>query len=169
MPPYPWKTPTVNYGPNRNLRLPASNRVGTAMQIGDPLYVTPGAYDTVSGFLDQQPPLGMIQRGNLNLNDRPNILNPDGSRSSTYSMSSADEQGREVLHPGVWKGLPRQASRDEAWNQYNDTGEHFGMFDSPSSADLYANQLHLDQAQQEQLFAPKYPYSPYPWRRQRNW
>lgn len=87
----------------------------------------------------------ILGRGNIPLNERPSILNPDGSRSSVYSMSFG-EKGKEVLIPGVRHGLNRQMTEDEAIEYYRKTGEYLGKFDSVKEADAYANKLHEDQA-----------------------
>lgn len=98
----------------------------------------------------------MIKQGNLDLTNRPVIKNTDGSHSSEYSTSFADEQGHEVLVPTVVNGKfltpdgkkPKQGSAEEkamfksAWQHYLKTGENLGIFDSPESADAAAELIH---------------------------
>lgn len=90
---------------------------------------------------------GMVETGNINLTDRPNIDNGDGTHSSTYSMSS-EIDGKEVLYPGVGDGKTypaRKLTQDEALDQYQKTKKSFGTFTSPEMATAYANRMHLDQ------------------------
>jgi hypothetical protein len=101
-------------------------------------------------------PEGLVEPGNLNIRNRPMIQNEDGTHSSEYSVSFADEQGREVLVPTVVDGKfltpdgrkPPENSPEEkamfrrAWDHYLKTGEHLGKFDTPEHADAYASILH---------------------------
>lgn len=107
--------------------------------------------DTVIG-----KPEGLVEPGNLKLGNRPIIKNEDGSHSSEYSTSFADEKGREVLVPTIVNGKfltpdgkkPKEGSAEEkamfkrAWEHYEKTGEHLGIFDTPEHADAYANIVH---------------------------
>ena len=90
-------------------------------------------------------PRGLLVPGNIgNLFDRKVLNNPDGSYSTTSSMSFQDERGREVLIPTVIDG--KRLSAAQAVQHYRATGEHLGIFDNPANADTYATQLHNDQA-----------------------
>ncbi len=91
-------------------------------------------------------------KGNINLNDRPIVINPDGSISTIYSMSFEDEDGNIVLVPGVRRGLDRVMTPDEAWDWYKKTGEYLGKFKTQQEADIYAEQLHKEQ---EKLYSEK--------------
>jgi hypothetical protein len=100
-------------------------------------------------------PKGLVERGNIPIDNRPTVSNSDGTHSSEYSVSF-NQDGREVLVPTVVGGKfltpdgkkPKEGSPEEktmfkaAWQHYLDTGEHLGKFDSPDSADAYADQLH---------------------------
>lgn len=102
------------------------------------------------------PPKGMIEPGNIDLNNRPIVHNDDGTHSSEYSISSADEKGREVLVPTIVDGRfltpngkkPREGSKaekamfKEAWKHYEETGEHLGIFDTPENANTYSESVH---------------------------
>jgi hypothetical protein len=108
--------------------------------------------------------------GNIDLNDRPIIHNPDGSYSTLYSGSFHDPvTGKEVLIPGVRRGLDRPMTMDEAITHYRQTGEHLGKFDTPEQADAYAERIHNEgQVGPDQdlsylggLLQPEAP-SPYP-------
>ena len=85
---------------------------------------------------------GMIEKGNINLNNRPVVKNSDGSISTVRSMG-VNIDGTEVLIPTVVNG--KVVSNDEAIAHYKKTGEHLGKFKSPKDSDVYAQQLHEDQ------------------------
>lgn len=82
--------------------------------------------------------------GNINLSNRPEVRNPDGSVSTVRSMS-ANIDGHEVLMPTVSDDA-RIMSDDEAIQQYLKTGKNLGMFNTPADADSYAQQLHMRQS-----------------------
>jgi hypothetical protein len=118
---------------------------------------------------------GMIKPGNLDLNNRPIVKNADGTRSSEYSTSFADEQGHEVLVPTVVNGKfltpdgkkPKEGSAEEkamfkrAWQHYEKTGEHLGIFDTPEHADAYADVVHnRKQNTTTNQVAPTHRYDP---------
>lgn len=77
--------------------------------------------------------------GNINVLNRPIVLNEDGSISTTLSFS-VNIDGLEVLLPMIVGG--RKLTQSEAVAHYISTGEHLGVFDTPSEADRYADQLH---------------------------
>lgn len=86
-------------------------------------------------------------QGNINLKDRPIILNADGSYSTVRSMSFNDK-GKEILIPTVIRdenGNGKIVSDDEAIQHYYDTGEYLGKFNSTAEADEYAEKLHKNQ------------------------
>ena len=92
----------------------------------------------------RREPMGMVERGNINIMDRPSVPNPDGGRSTVYSMSFGDDDGRQVLVPLVNK----QGSIDtpeQAVERYRQGGEHLGKFATPELANAYAQELHLQQ------------------------
>jgi hypothetical protein len=84
-------------------------------------------------------PLGMLERGNINLENRPVVRNPDGSISTERSISIGDK-GQEVLIPTIIDG--KAVSPEEAMNYYRATGEHLGKFKDVPSADRVASWIH---------------------------
>lgn len=100
-------------------------------------------------------PKGLVEPGNLPIDNRPTIQNADGTHSSEYSVSF-NQDGKEVLVPTVVggrfltpdgtkppEGSPaEQTMFREAWKHYLQTGQHLGKFDSIDAANAYADVLH---------------------------
>lgn len=96
--------------------------------------------------------IGRYGRGNIDLYNRPQYINEDGSVSTVRSMSFGDEFGNEILVPTIAfdkNGSPYSMSDDEAIARYYETGEYLGLFKSIEEAEEYAEKLH---EQQEQLY-----------------
>ena len=90
--------------------------------------------------------MATLEPGNIDLDKRPIVKNPDGSVSTVFSKSF-NVDGKETLVPGVANDGSRQLSDEEALDQYKKTGQHLGKFDTPAHADAYAQKLHESQAQ----------------------
>ena len=90
------------------------------------------------------PYAGMRAEGNVDLTNRPQVRNADGSVSSVRSASFGMDEG-EILVPTVSED-GRILSDDEALDQYRKTGRHLGIFDTPEHATSYADALHNAQA-----------------------
>jgi hypothetical protein len=95
---------------------------------------------------ERAPPEGLLTPGNIDLNARPTVKNPDGSISTVLSMSF-EQDGQEVLVPMV-SDDGKILSEEQAIQQYERTGKFLGKFATPDAATAYAERLHEDQAVQ---------------------
>jgi hypothetical protein len=90
---------------------------------------------------------GLMQPGNIDLNNRPRVQNADGTISTVRSMSYRNSKGEEVLIPTVSDEgaimTPQDAIR--YWGLKN---MFLGKFANPEQADAYAEWLHNQQAKQ---------------------
>jgi N12 class adenine-specific DNA methylase len=87
---------------------------------------------------------GMLTPGNIDMSNRPEVHNPDGTISTIRSISF-EENGKEILIPTV-SDDGRILSDDEAIAHYHQTGAHLGTFTNAAAATAYAERLHQQQA-----------------------
>lgn len=88
--------------------------------------------------------IGQYGVGNIDLYNRPQYRNADGS-ISTVDSTSFNIQGKEVLLPSVWMKdgkAYRSSDGDEILQHLYDTGELLGVFDTVDAANSYAEKLH---------------------------
>ena len=88
--------------------------------------------------------IGQYGVGNIDLYNRPQYRNADGS-ISTVDSTSFNIQGKEVLLPSVWMKdgkAYRSSDGDEILQHFCDTGEFLGVFDTVDAANSYAEKLH---------------------------
>lgn len=88
--------------------------------------------------------IGQYGVGNIDLYNRPQYRNADGS-ISTVDSTSFNIQGKEVLLPSVWVKdgkAYRSSDGDEILQHFYDTGEFLGVFDTVDAANSYAEKLH---------------------------
>lgn len=106
----------------------------TAMPMEQVGAQSPGA---MSGATPLVP--GLREIGNTPLNNRPELRNPNGTTSTMSTASFGTDKG-ETLIPTVVNG--KRLSNDDALGNYEKTGQHMGIFDTPENADNYAESMH---------------------------
>lgn len=84
------------------------------------------------------------EKGNLDLSNRPQVKNADGSISTVKSMS-INEDGKEVLIPMVRED-GKMMDEKEAISHYHKTGKHLGKFNSVEEANAAAERIHQSEA-----------------------
>lgn len=85
---------------------------------------------------------GILEVGNVNLIDRPEIPTPDKGRQTVFTMTAGIDDGKTALLPTVIEG--KQYTPKEAFEHFKKTGEHMGIFENEESANAFDKQLHED-------------------------
>jgi hypothetical protein len=89
---------------------------------------------------------GQVEKGNIDIFDRPRVTNKDGSVSTVRTISIGVD-GKEVLIPTVVGN--KVLSDEDAIKEFERTGKHLGKFATPEAASSFAESLHK---QQESLY-----------------
>lgn len=87
--------------------------------------------------------IGQYGLGNIDLYNRPQVKNPDGSISTVRSLSFNDGLN-EVLIPTV-SNDGKILSDNDAIDNYYKTGQYLGKFNTVDEANKYAQRLHNEQ------------------------
>ena len=121
-----------NLNKERDLLMESLNSDGRGIQAG-------------GGQRQASQPSGLIEPGNIDLNNRPVVQNADGTISTVRSIS-VGFGNKTVLLPTVSED-GRIMSDDEAVDQFKKTGAHLGVFSNEKAANRYAVDLHNQQAE----------------------
>lgn len=107
------------------------------------------ASDIKNAKAPSSEPVGnFVEKGNIDLFNRPVTQNADGTISTVRSMSFNDGN-HEVLIPTVADD-GAILSEEDAIDNYYKTGKHLGKFNSVEDANKYADSLHN---QQDELYS----------------
>lgn len=102
-----------------------------------------GGMETIRQKFNANRGLGQYGLGNIDLYNRPQVKNPDGSISTVRSMSFNDGL-KEVVIPTV-SDDGKIMTDNQAIDNYYKTGKYLGKFDTVDEATRYAEQLHNEQ------------------------
>ena len=91
--------------------------------------------------------IGQYGKGNIDLYNRPQHKNEDGSISTVASRTYGAD-GKYYLLPSVSQS-GSLLNREDTWNEFNTTGQYLGVFDSEKKANKYGERLHI---QQERIY-----------------
>ena len=111
-----------------------------------------------AGTTEWEDTIGQFGKGNIDLYNRPQIENEDGSISTVLSMSfynnKKDTPGykKEVLIPTVT--IDGILDQDKAIEYFYETEKYLGIFDTVEECNAYAEELHIQQA----IIYSKYTY-----------
>lgn len=91
---------------------------------------------------------GMVEQGNIDLDNRPVVSTPTGGFATVRSASFGMPDGYEYLLPSVTQDGRTLYWAPDIVKQYEKTGQFLGKFKDPYSADEYARALHEAQENQ---------------------
>lgn len=91
---------------------------------------------------------GMVEQGNIDLDNRPVVPTPTGGFATVRSASFGMSDGYEYLLPSVTQDGRTLYWAPDIVKQYEKTGQFLGKFKDPYSADEYARALHEAQENQ---------------------
>lgn len=91
---------------------------------------------------------GMVEQGNIDLDNRPVVPTPTGGFATVRSTSFGMPDGYEYLLPSVTQDGRTLYWAPDIVKQYEKTGQFLGKFKDPYSADEYARALHEAQENQ---------------------
>lgn len=101
--------------------------------------------NSVGQYLAKPTQEGQLEPGNIPLHNRPKVSLTEGG-TATVRSEGFNLGGKEVLLPTV-SPEGRIWSRNEAVENYQKTGQHLGIFDSPQASTNYAKQLSKEQGE----------------------
>lgn len=104
-----------------------------------------GFYSRFTGDPTGGRPAGYMP-GNIDLNTRPVVHNPDGSISTVRTMGIGTDRGYVNVPTVSDEG--RILSPEDAVGQFHRTGRHLGMYPNQAIGEIAAQQLHEQQARQ---------------------
>lgn len=91
---------------------------------------------------------GMVEQGNIDLDNRPVVPTPTGGFATVRSASFGMPDGYEYLLPSVTQDGRTLYWAPDIVKQYEKTGQFLGKFKDPYSADEYTRALHEAQENQ---------------------
>lgn len=98
-----------------------------------------GAVDNVASY-----GIGQYGKGNIDLYNRPQHKNEDGSVSTVRSIGF-NIDGKELVLPTIAQD-GSLLSDMESLDYYKKTGQYLGKFDTEKQSNRYSQRLHLQQA-----------------------
>lgn len=138
-------TITEKWDAEKGFWVPTESLEGSPLPEAPPAHIAGPPEAAVRGIyiVPGPKPVGMLDPGNIDISQRPQVRNADGTISTVRSIG-VNIGGKEVLIPTVSEE-GRIMSDDDAVAEYRSTGRHLGVFDTPAHATSYAQALHREQ------------------------